>query len=207
MALVYQSARRHKPDSTPSHFLIRTISKSRLIQHKMFPWSVKINWKEYGRERIAYNLMLWLNICLEWLKNTTKHLGHDCLSANQNTCMNPEICVLVSRNTPATVILRLLLLRMKLGEPFDGRNTDRSCLRAYVGETLWKWSDEPENWDKCTKTREDLFFWPYTDYLTPRNRVHMQKLVFLELDKKLSAFYPGSLPCLQKPATIYLEPQ
>jgi len=59
------------------------------------------------------------------------------------------------------------------------------------------------------KNREDLFFWQYIDYLTPRKRVHMQKLVVSQLDKKLSAFYPrSSLPCLQKPATIsYLELQ
>jgi len=50
--------------------------------------------------------------------------------------MNPEICVLVSRNTLKTVILRLLLLSMKLGQPSDGRNTDRRCLREYVGETV-----------------------------------------------------------------------
>jgi hypothetical protein len=34
------------------------------------------------------------------------------------------------------------------------------------------------------KKREDLFFWPYIYYITPRNRVHMQKLVVSQLEKK-----------------------
>jgi hypothetical protein len=125
-----------------------------LYNTKCFPDQWRINWKGCGRKRIAYNLMLWLNICLEWLKNTTKHLGHDRLSANQT--MNPEICVLVSRNTPKTVILRRLLLSMKPGQPFEDRNTDWSCLRAYVGETMWKWSEEPEIWGNCTTKIEKV---------------------------------------------------
>jgi hypothetical protein len=125
-----------------------------LYSTKYFPDQWRINWKGYVRKRIAYNLMPWLNIRLEWLKNTMKHLVHDHLSTNQN--MNPEICVLVSRNTPKTIILRLLLLSMKLGQPSDGHNTDRRCLREYVGETVWKWRAEPKNWGNCTLKIEKI---------------------------------------------------
>jgi len=118
-----------------------------LYSTKCFPDQWRINWKGYERKRIAYNLMPWLNIFLEWLKNSTKHLDHDCLSANQN--INPELRVLMARNTPKTVILRLRLCT-KHGQPSDGRNTDQSCLRAYVGETVRKWSEEPEIWGNST---------------------------------------------------------
>jgi len=203
----WQRARRHKPDSMSSQFCSGRFQNFGLFSTKCFTDQWRINWKGYERKRIAYNLILWLNICLEWLKNTTKHVGHDHLSANQN--MNPEICVLVSRNTPKRVILRLLPLSTKLGQPSDCSNTERKCLREYVGKTVWIWSEEPENWGNCTLKIDKICSFGHISIYINRNRVHMQKLVVAHLHKKLPTFYPSSsLPCLQKPATIsYLEPQ
>jgi len=62
-----------------------------LYSTKCSPDQRRIYWKGYERKRISYSLMLWLNICLEWLKNTTKHFGHDCLSENQNM-KPPTLC-------------------------------------------------------------------------------------------------------------------